>query len=60
MSNTVEEMKRAAEATSHENFMGFCEGGMPLVAFEDRCRFCNAGRGDKCGRHWSTQTNGER
>jgi hypothetical protein len=60
MTNAVDEMKKAAEATSHENFMGFCEGGMPLVAFEDSCRFCGARRGDKCGRRWATaQTNGE-
>jgi hypothetical protein len=46
----VEEMKAAAELVAHEDFMGVCEGGFPLLAFEERCRFCDATYDDKCKR----------
>lgn len=48
--NPVEEMKVAADLTSHEHFMGNCEGGFPLIGFEDQCRFCGATHASKCKR----------
>lgn len=47
---TVEEMKVAAELASHEHFMGHCEGGFPLIAFEYECRFCGAAFDERCKR----------
>jgi hypothetical protein len=50
MSDPVSEMKLAALLVEHEHFMGLCEGGFPLVAFEERCRFCGADHAQKCKR----------
>lgn len=50
MSDAVAEMKLAAEIASHENFMGVCEGGFPLLAFVEHCKFCGASATEKCRR----------
>jgi hypothetical protein len=49
-SPSVDEMKIAADLTSHEHFMGTCAGGFPQIAFEDQCRFCGATGNDECKR----------
>lgn len=48
--DTIEEMKMAADLTAHEHFMGVCEGGFPLIAFDYECRFCGAIFDEKCKR----------
>jgi hypothetical protein len=49
--NDIDEMKVAADLVAHEHFMGMCEGGFPLIAFEERCRFCGATDADRCKRN---------
>lgn len=51
----VEEMKVAAELTAHKHFMGLCEGGFPLIAFEYECRFCGAEFDERCKRRANQQ-----
>ncbi len=50
MADAVDEIKVAAELAGHEHFMGNCSGGMPLIAYEDQCRFCGAAWNEKCRR----------
>ncbi len=51
MTEAIEEMKLAARMIEHEDFMGVCAGGMPLIAGKD-CHFCGASKNgrDGCGR----------
>lgn len=46
----IDEMKIAAKLVEHERFMGTCAGGFPLIAFEERCRFCGASSYERCKR----------
>jgi hypothetical protein len=58
--NHIEEMRLAAELVQNENFMGHCEGGLPLIAFEDACRFCGAAHNEKCRRRDAAISSGDR
>ena len=50
MTDAIGEMKLAADLVQHEDFMGRCEAGFPLLAFVEHCHFCGATYAERCRR----------